>query len=85
MKKLREAQAHTRLGNLAVDSYNWSREMWAYTHMESGSDREEDEVVEAELDLNVHTEKHWFLDSNRTPDHWTYPSHFFTVPEVWDR
>ncbi|KAM1212609.1 hypothetical protein ACFX2G_004209 [Malus domestica] len=52
--------------------------------METGSDQEE-EVVEAEPDLDVHTEKHWFLDSNRTPDHWTHPSHFSTVLEVWDR
>ncbi|KAM1819046.1 hypothetical protein FF2_000723 [Malus domestica] len=59
--------------------------MWAYTRMKFGSDREEDEVVEAESDLDVHTEKHWFLDSNRTPDHQTHPSHFSTVLKVWDR
>ncbi|KAM1160888.1 hypothetical protein TB2_000035 [Malus domestica] len=52
--------------------------------METSSDREEEEVVEAEVGLDVHTEKHWFLDSNRTPDHWTHPSHS-TVLEVWDR
>ncbi|KAM0986109.1 hypothetical protein ACFX13_013577 [Malus domestica] len=83
MKKLWEAQAYTRLGNLAVDRYNRRKEKWAYT-METGSDQEE-EVVEAEPDLDVHTEKHWFLDSNRTPDHWAHPSHFSMVLEVWDR
>ncbi|KAM2053534.1 hypothetical protein ACFX1T_003162 [Malus domestica] len=51
------------------------------------SDRGKDEVVEeeAEADLDVHTEKHWFLDSNKTPVHHNHPSHFATVLEVWDR
>ncbi|KAM1242749.1 hypothetical protein ACFX2G_035069 [Malus domestica] len=55
--------------------------------METGSDQEEDEVVEAkaEADLDVHTEKHWFLDSNRTVYQWNHPSHFSTALEVWDR
>ncbi|KAM1815636.1 hypothetical protein ACFX12_000128 [Malus domestica] len=84
MKELHEAQVYTRLGNLAVDSSNRRKEKCSYTRMESGSDRE-DKVVDVEMDLNVHTEKHRFLDSNRTPDHRTHPSHFSMVLEAWDR
>lgn len=53
--------------------------------MESGSDRQKDEVVMAEADLDVHTKIHWFLDSNRILDYRNHPSHFFTALEVWDR
>ncbi|KAB2597133.1 hypothetical protein D8674_000053 [Pyrus ussuriensis x Pyrus communis] len=58
---------------------------WCGVREENGTVIGEDKVVEAELNLDVHIGKHRFLDSNRTPDHRTHPSHFSTVLEEWDR